>query len=150
MTASGFWYTFGTAAVLLCVVLGTPREAEACSCVDFTRLAPAEAQQYVLDDWARADAAVLGTVASRSTDNTVVTLRRVLKGQGLTKPLLLFRRTALEYGVPDCRPTLSPDTRYLILLFKQKGGGLEGEGCGVWSGQAKDRFLGWVDPTPRN
>lgn len=94
----------------------TPREAVACSCVDWSRVGAAEARNAFLNEWTRARAAVSGTVVAVTDLETVVSVTRTLKGQA-PEVLRIFPRPAqprvqqqgdqfaIEGGV-DCRPSL--------------------------------------------
>lgn len=141
-----------------CVWVGclslTPREALACSCVDWSRVTAAEARKAFLDEWTRAEAAVSGTVVAVGDLETVVSVSRTLKGQA-PEVLQIFPRPAqprvqqqgnrwvIEGGM-DCRPSLNLQTEYLILLFRKSDGALDAERCAVWTGVEREQRLRWI------
>jgi len=126
-------------------LLSTPRDAAACSCVDWSRVRVDAARQAFFDELSRADAAVSGTVLSRNSNATVISVGRVWKGLAPGR-VRIFRRPDSKIEPPgtDCRPTLDLKTEYLILLFKQRDGSFEGERCAVWTGADRQQRLSWI------
>lgn len=47
-------------------------------------------------------------------------------------------------GAMDCRPSLSLQTEYLILLFRTSNGALDAKSCGLWTGVERERRLRWI------
>jgi hypothetical protein len=143
-------------AACMCVacLFLTPRAAMACSCVDWGRLGVAQARKAFLDEWTRAQAAVSGTVVAASDLQTVVSVRRTLKGQA-PEVLRIFPRPVqptyqrqgdqfvIEGGF-DCRPSLNLQTEYLILLFRKGNGAVDAERCAVWTGVEREQRLRWI------
>jgi hypothetical protein len=136
-----------------------PREAAACSCVDWSRVGAAEARKAFLEEWTRAEAVVSGTVVAVSDLETMVSVRRTLKGQA-PEVLQIFPRPAppsvqrqsdgfaFEGGM-DCRPSLNLQTEYLILLFRKSNGALDAERCAVWTGVEREQRLRWIPKSRR-
>lgn len=141
------WVTF------LCL---SPREASACSCVDWSQMGTTAARQDFRDEWAKAEAALSGTVVEAGDLETVVSVGRVLKGQ-VPKLLRIFPRPAVQPRVEqrgdgvialgpmplDCRPMLDVEPEYLILLYRQNGGLVAGR-CTVWTGREREQRLRWI------
>lgn len=138
------WLTF------LCL---SPREAMACSCVDWSQMGTASARQDFRAEWAKAEAAVTGTVVAASDLETVVNVGRVLKGQVPTV-LRIFPRPAppkfekrgdgfVMESTMDCRPLLDTETEYLVLLYRHNGALVAGR-CTVWSGRDREQRLRWI------
>jgi hypothetical protein len=140
------WVTF------LCL---SPREAMACSCVDWSQMGTASARQDFRAEWAKAEAAVSGTVVEASDLETVVSVGRVLKGQ-VPNVLRIFRRPAAQPRIEkrgdgvmlgpipmDCRPLLDTETEYLVLLYRYNGALVAGR-CTVWSGRDREQRLRWI------
>lgn len=146
-------HTIAVLAWVACLLL-TPREAVACSCVDWSLMPAAEARKAFLDDWTRAEAAVSGTVISANDLETVVRVSRVLKGE-VSKVLKIFPRPPqpkvekrgdgfVMQGSMDCRPLLDSQTEYLILLFRSGSGVLDSGRCAVWTERDREQRLRWI------
>ncbi len=130
-------------------------EAEACSCVDWSRVGAAEARKAFLEGWRRAEVAVSGKAVAVSDLETLVTVSRVFKGQALKTVKVFLRHEQAETqprgdelivaGGMDCRPSLKRQTEYLVLLFRQPNGTLDAERCAVWSGAEREQRLAWID-----
>jgi hypothetical protein len=132
----------------------TPRDAEACSCVDWSRVGAVEARKAFLEDLRRAEVAVSAKVVAVSDLETLVTVSRVLKGQA-PKNMKIFQRPdqvqtqrqgdqVVIAGSMDCRPSLRRQTEYLVLLFRQPDGTLDSERCTVWSDAEREQRLPWI------
>ena len=128
--------------------------AWACSCVDWDSMGAAEARKSFLAEWARAEVVVSAMTTAVTDRETRLKVGRVYKG---TAPelLRLFPRPAearprqqdgawVSEFVMDCRPFLASDTEYLVLLFRQPDGTLDGERCSVWAGEARRKREAWV------
>jgi len=147
----GIRYVIAALACITCLLISPP-EAFACSCVDWRQIGDAEAHKAFIDDWARAEVAVIGTVVAASDLETVVHVSRTFKGR-VQKQRRIFPRPvqrdvqrqegSIAMGM-DCRPSLKVRSEYLILLFRSNRGVLDAERCTVWTGSELKQRLGWI------
>ena len=148
----------GPGAIATCVWLSVlswgASDAWACSCADWDSMGAAEARKAFLADWARAEAAVSGTTTAVGDRETLVRVTRVHKGSApdllRVFPLPAQGRSTYQGGLwspgvaMDCRPLLRNHTEYLVLLFRQSDGTLDGERCAVWADSARRRRQAWI------